>query len=76
MRSILAITFIIGGIIGALLLLSLFDWALIVFSSVAGAELIVSNLHFPATGATILFLGLAIVGIMAQAALFSRRRAA
>lgn len=71
-----AISFIIGGIIGALLLLSLFDWALIVFSSVAGAELIVSNLHFPATGATILFLGLTIVGIMAQAALFSRRRTA
>ncbi len=69
------ITFIIGGIVGALLLLSLFDWALIFFSSVAGAELIASNLHFPATGATILFLGLTIVGIIAQAALFSRRRA-
>src|SRR3954447_9657648 len=31
-----AIIFIIGGIIGALLLLMLFDWALIVISSVTG----------------------------------------
>lgn len=70
-----AITFVVGGIVGALLLLSLFDWALIVFSSVAGAELIVSNLHLPSTGASLVLLGLAIVGIIAQAALFSRRRA-
>ncbi len=70
------ITFIIGGIIGALLLLSLFDWALIFFSSVAGAELIVSNLHLPSTGASLVFLGLTVAGIVAQAALFSRRRKA
>lgn len=69
-----AITFIIGGIVGALLLLALFDWALIVFSSVAGAELIVGNLHLPATGASLILLGLVLVGIVAQAALFSRRR--
>ncbi len=69
-----ALSFIIGGIVGALLLLALFDWALIVFSSVAGAELIVSNLHLPTTGASLVFLGLTIAGIIAQAALFSRRR--
>src|SRR5947208_7474920 len=31
------LTFVIGGIIGALLLLMVFDWALIVLSSVVGA---------------------------------------
>src|SRR5689334_21995391 len=44
------IAFIIGGILGAMLLLALFDWALIFFSAIAGAELIVRHLHLPATG--------------------------
>ena len=70
------VTFIIGGIIGALLLLALFDWALILFSSLAGAELIASNLHLPAAGTTILFVALTIAGVVAQAAFFRRRRIA
>ena len=68
-------TFIIGGIVGALLLLALFDWALILFSAIAGAQLISSNLHLPASGAGLVFLGLTIVGMIAQAALLGRRRA-
>nr|MBA3652225.1 DUF4203 domain-containing protein [Chthoniobacterales bacterium] len=35
-----AITFVIGGIVGAFLLLALFDWALIILSSIEGARLI------------------------------------
>jgi hypothetical protein len=66
--------FLIGGILGAILLLVLFDWALIVFSAIAGAELIVSHLHLPQTGTTVLLLGLTILGIIVQAALFARRR--
>ena len=67
-------TFVIGGIVGALLLLLLFDWALIIFSSIAGAELITTSLHLPPTGATILLLVLAIFGIIAQSAMLTRRR--
>jgi hypothetical protein len=67
------VTFVVGGVIGALLLLALFGWALILFSSVAGAQLISSNLHLPASGATILFLGLTIIGVVVQAALDRRR---
>lgn len=67
------IAFVIGGIIGAILLLVLFDWALIVFSAVAGADLIISHLHVPAKGAAIIFIALAIFGIVVQAAMFSRR---
>lgn len=70
------LTFIIGGIVGALLLLALFGWALILFSSIAGAELIVSNLHIPPSGTAILFIGLTILGVIVQAALSGRRRAA
>src|SRR5881275_241742 len=62
------ITFVIGGIIGAILLLALFDWALIVMSSVVGAYLICDTVTLPPTGATILFVGLAALGIVVQAA--------
>src|SRR5256886_12407876 len=70
------ITFIVGGIIGAILLLSLFDWALIVMSAVVGAYLIGHTILLPPTGATILFIGLALLGIVVQAAAFRRRTAA
>ena len=61
------IIFLIGGIIGALLLLTLFDWALIVLSSVVGAHLIQSALTLPPSGSTILFVGLAAISIIVQA---------
>ena len=66
--SYFGITFLIGGIIGALLLLTLFDWALIVVSSIVGAYLIQHIIVLPPSGATILFIGLAAVGIVVQAA--------
>jgi len=61
------VAFVVGGIIGMVLLLSLFDWALIVMSSVVGAYLIGHTIVLPATGATLLFVGLAVVGIIVQA---------
>jgi hypothetical protein len=68
------VVFVIGGIIGAILLLALFDWALIVLSSVVGAYLIGSALVLPAAGSTILFIGLAAVGIVFQAVAMRRGR--
>jgi len=70
------VTFIIGGIIGAILLLSLFDWALIAMSAVVGAYLIGHTIVLPPTGATILFVGLAALGIVVQAAAFRGRTTA
>src|SRR5213596_380084 len=67
------IAFVIGGIIGAILLLSLFDWALIVMSAVVGAYLIGHTIVLPQTGATILFIGLTALGIVVQAAALRRR---
>jgi uncharacterized protein DUF4203 len=66
------IIFVVSGIIGAILLLALFDWALIVVSSFIGAYLIQSAIVLPPTGSTLVFIGLAIVGIFVQAASFRR----
>jgi len=58
----------VGGIIGTFLLLAVFDWALIVVSSLIGAHLIQSAVVLPPTGSTILFIGLAVIGVLVQAA--------
>ncbi len=68
------IVFVVGGILGAILLLALFDWALIVVSSLIGAHLIVYQgaITLPPSGSIIVFLGLAIIGILVQAASLRR----
>ncbi|MBA3651604.1 MAG: hypothetical protein H0W66_09045, partial [Chthoniobacterales bacterium] len=58
-----------------LLLLALFDWALIIFSSIEGARLIADAVHLPNTGTSILLVVLAVFGIVVQAMMFRRRRA-
>ena len=70
------VTFIIGGIIGALLLLTLFDWALIVLSAVVGAHLIQRTIVLPPSGSTILFIALAVIGVIVQVAALQRSRPA
>ena len=66
------IIFVIGGVIGAILLLAVFGWALIVVSSFIGAYLIKSAIVLPSTGSTLVFIGLAVIGILVQAASFRR----
>ena len=68
------ITFIVGGVIGAILLLMLFDWALIFMSSIVGAYLILSVIKLPATGTTILFVVLVVTGVLIQAGALRRSR--
>src|ERR1700730_2022141 len=67
------ITFLIGGIIGALLLLVLFDWALIALSSVVGAYLVLSAIALPPSGTSILFIALVAIGIIVQVTSMRRR---
>src|SRR6185312_10465083 len=67
--------FLAGGVVGAILLLVLFDWALIVVSSLIGAHLIQSAIVLPPSGSTILFMGLAIIGILVQATSLRRSSA-
>ena len=66
------VVFVVGGIIGAILLLGLFNWALIVVSSFIGAYLIQSAIVLPPTGSTLVFVALAIIGIIVQAAALRR----
>ena len=66
------VIFVVGGIIGAILLIAVFNWALIVVSSFIGAYLVQSAIVLPPTGSTLVFIGLAIVGIFVQAASFRR----
>lgn len=64
----------VGGIIGAVLVLVLFDWALIILSSLAGALLITQHLHLGSLTAGILTLALLTLGIIIQASLMRKRR--
>jgi hypothetical protein len=68
------ITFVIGGIVGALLLLALFDWVLILLSSVEGAHLISSGITLPEKGAMILFIALAVIGVVIQGSMLRRSK--
>ena len=70
------ITFVIGGILGALLLLALFDWVLILLSSVEGAHLIGNGITLPEKGAMILFIALAVIGVVVQGSMVRRSRPA
>jgi hypothetical protein len=71
-----ALTALIGGIVGAVALYLLFDWALIILSSVAGAALIIEALGRHAAYAPALSAVLMAAGIIFQARLLivSRKR--
>ena len=68
--------FVIGGVIGAVLMLMIFNWALIILSSLYGATLIVQNTHFPPETQKILFLVLFVLGLVVQTGLYKRNPAA
>src|SRR3954453_7937555 len=68
------ITFVIGGILGALLLLALFDWVLFLLSSIEGAHLIGNGITLPDRGAMILFIALAVIGVIVQGSMLRRSR--
>jgi hypothetical protein len=62
-----SVPYIIGGIIGAVLLFVLFDWGLIVLSSLSGASLIVRGITFQSHALPLLFAVLVVIGILVQA---------
>jgi hypothetical protein len=68
------ILFLIGGILGAILFLALFDWALILFSSALGARLIAIAVAVSQNSRTILFILLAVIGIIVQSSMLSPAR--
>jgi len=68
------IIFLIGGILGAILLLALFDWAVILLTSVEGAHMILSTIELPQTGCLIVLIVLIVIGVVAQSAMLRRFR--
>jgi hypothetical protein len=60
-----------GAILGVVVLIALFDWALIILSALVGAGMIVEASAGPITGATLVFILLVLVGIGVQAKLLS-----
>jgi hypothetical protein len=66
------VIFLIGGILGAILLLALFDSALILLTSVEGAHLISNLIVLPQMGCTIVMITLIVIGVLAQSAMLRR----
>lgn len=65
---------VLGGVVGALLMVALFDWALIALSCLSGASLIVGALRLPETSAVVTWLGLLVLGVAVQAAMLRHER--
>jgi hypothetical protein len=65
---------ILGGILGAILLYVLFDWALVVLSSVAGSTLVVQAWSWEPPLGTVFYLILIAAGICFQAAWLNRQK--
>jgi hypothetical protein len=61
------VVFIIGGILGVILVKVFFDWALIILSSLAGAWLVIEVLDLSRTAGLTLVIVLAALGISYQA---------
>jgi len=66
------LAYVIGGIVGSLLILSVFDWALILLSSLVGASLIsqtsIQLVNFEFGPRAILFIVLLVIGLLIQGA--------
>lgn len=66
------LAFIAGGVVGAMLLLLVFDWALIVISSLLGASFVVEQIPHRTSMSGILLIALVIGGIAVQAQMMRR----
>lgn len=68
------IPFIIGGVLGLILVSILFDWALIVLSSLVGAFMITQAVDPTLDSSSFIFFILLILGIIIQAVVLRRER--
>ena len=65
---------LMGGIAGTLLLILIFDWALIFVSSLAGASLMIDAMRLSPRTAFAVYCVLVTVGVIVQAVLFLKSR--
>ena len=68
------LAFIIGGIIGVILVGAVLDWALIILSSLAGSALIIDAIDLPQALSVIAFIALVVVGFSVQARELKREK--
>lgn len=66
------VVYLVGGILGAVLLSVLFDWALIVLSSLVGAAVIVQAASPPSPWNAVLFFSALLLGVFVQGYAFRR----
>jgi len=66
--------FVIGGLFGAVLLYLLFDWTLIVLSSLAGATFLSQTIQISAVPSAILLTALFLAGVVIQGGMLKKRR--
>jgi hypothetical protein len=67
------VPFLVAGAIGAILMIYIFDWALILFSSISGAVLIIHSFQMNEAMRSALFVALLVVGVAAQGRMLPRR---
>ena len=68
------VIYIIGGIIGLILVAAFFDWAIIILSVLLGTEIIMTFLSASVSAYYwLVFLGLVVVGLVVQAGIWHRR---
>ncbi len=63
----IVLTFIIGGVIGVILVGMFLDWALISLSSLAGASLVTESLNLSGGLGMVVFVILIVIGVVFQA---------
>ena len=63
------LAFILGGVIGALLITGLFDWTLIFLSTFAGASLIIRALNLEFLYSALILVAASIIGVLVQSRL-------
>lgn len=61
------LVFLVGGILGTLLVITVFEWALIILSSLTGAVLLVTTAGIASLNAYLVVLVATLVGILVQA---------
>ena len=75
-NSIFLIIYVIGGIMGLVVVLYLFDWAIITLSSLAGASLLVQAFVPQGGTGALIFAILFIIGVVVQGAVLRSERPA
>ncbi|MDD5722215.1 MAG: hypothetical protein PHY29_00600 [Syntrophales bacterium] len=73
-QEIFWIAYVSGGIVGALLLFLLFDWALIILSSAAGGSIITDSFTLEPMMETAIAIVLALLGILIQSKILMKEK--